>query len=123
MSPFISMQMQFLPKCGETEYLKKSLLAARTQRWQGKVCPATLMVKSNIKLHSRNDLSAARSCRLWDSAVRRRVWRSGGPGPCWKSDLLVRGHLLLKHWGDLGDTSILTKSSSLLKERKQNVQR
>lgn len=69
--------------CSPTaDYLKKSLHAARTQRWQGKACPATLMVKSNIKLRSRNDLSAVRSCSPWDSAVWIKDWRSGVARHC-----------------------------------------
>lgn len=107
------------PNCNPTvDYLKKSLHAARTQRWQGKVCPATLMVKSNIELRSRNDLSAVRSCSPWDSTVWSKDWRSGVTWHCWKSDLLFRGQLLVKLGGNLWDPSILTKSGNPLKERR-----
>lgn len=105
------------------DYLKKSLHAARTQRWQGKVCPATWMVKSNIKLSSRNDLSAVRSCSPWDSAVWSKDWRSGAPWHCWISDLPFGGHWLVKQGGDVWDPSIFTTSGNLIEERRRSSMR
>lgn len=116
----------------QTEYLKKSLHAARTQRWQEKLCPWTLMVKSNIKPHSLNDLSTVSSWSPCDSDIRSKVLCSGTPLHCGTLPVLLLGRLLLLLglWAsvlqedDSWDSSIFSNSDNIWKQLKnigQNI--